>query len=268
MSGAMDHGPALDWTPGDRAALARARDLLEHPGLAMRLAHAAGTPFEHALTALPDGANEAIQKATHRSLHAALRLATSRMDERRRPAAARLHTAAVGAMGAVGGAFGFTALAAELPLTTTTILRSIAEIARSEGHAVRTPRVQLACLEVFALGGPGRGDDAAETGYFAVRMALAKAVAEAAEHLAARGVAVEGAPALVRLVTTIAARFGVPVTQKLLAQAVPILGAAAGAAINVVFMRHFQDVARGHFTVLRLEETYGAESVKRAYERA
>jgi hypothetical protein len=264
----MDRGPALDWTAGDRAALARAKDLLEHPGLAMRLASAAGAPFEHALASLPDGASEAIQKATHRSLSAALRLATSRMDDRRRPATDRLHKVAVGAMGAVGGAFGFAALAAELPMTTTVMLRSIADIARSEGHAVQAPRVQLACLEVFALGGPGRGDDAAETGYFAVRMALAKAMAEAAEHIAFRGAAAEGAPALVKLVTKIAARFGIPVTQKLLAQAVPIVGAAAGATINVVFMQHFQDAARGHFTVLRLEETYGPEAVKRAYELA
>jgi hypothetical protein len=72
----------------------------------------------------------------------------------------------------------------------------------------------------------------------------------------------------VKLVTKIAARFGIPVTQKLLAQAVPIVGAAAGATINVVFMQHFQDAARGHFTVLRLEETYGPEAVKRAYELA
>jgi hypothetical protein len=264
----MDRGPALDWTAGDRAGLARAKHLLEHPGLAIRLANAAGAPLEHALTALPEGAGEAIQKATHKSLQAALRLATSRMDDRRRPATDRLHTAAVGAMGAVGGAFGFAALAAELPMTTTVMLRSIADIARSEGHSVQAPRVQLACLEVFALGGPGRGDDAAETGYFAVRMALAKAMAEAAEHIAFRGAAAEGAPALVRLVTQIAARFGVPVSQKLLAQAVPIIGAAAGATINIVFMKHFQNAARGHFTVLRLEETYGADAVKRAYERA
>jgi hypothetical protein len=180
----------------------------------------------------------------------------------------RVHTIAAGAMGAVGGAFGIPALAAELPVTTTIMLRSIADIARSEGHSVRTPRTQLACLEVFALGGPGRGDDASETGYFAVRMALARAVSEAAEHIAFRGMASEGAPALVRLVTAIAARFGIPVTQKILAQAVPVVGAAAGATINVLFMQHFQDAARGHFTVLRLEDVYGADSVKRAYELA
>lgn len=258
----------MDLTADDRLALKRAKDLLEHPGLAMRLAHTVGAPFEHVMGALPDGANAAIQKATHKSLAAALRVAVSGMRAQRGPSLDRMHTIAAGAMGAVGGAFGIPALAAELPLTTTIMLRSIADIARSEGHSVQTPRVQLACLEVFALGGPGRGDDAAETGYFAVRMALARAVSEAAEHLAFRGLAAEGAPALVRLVTAIAARFGVPVTQKMLAQAVPVVGAAAGATINVLFMQHFQDAARGHFTVLRLEDVYGADAVKRAYELA
>lgn len=258
----------MEWTPDDRAALARAKDLLEHPGLAMRLANAAGVPFEHAIAALPEGASEAIQKAVNKSLHKALHLATSRMDDDRRTATEQLHTVAAGAMGAVGGAFGLAALAAELPVTTTLMLRSIADIARSEGHSIRAPRVQLACLEVFALGGSGRGDNAAETGYFAVRTALAKAVSEAAEHIMFRGAAAEGAPALVQVVTKIGARFGIPVTQKMLAQAVPIVGAAAGATINVVFMKHFQDAARGHFTVLRLENTYGEAAVKRAYDEA
>jgi hypothetical protein len=120
-------------------------------------------------------------------------------------------------------------------------------------------------VEVFALGGPGRGDDAAEAGYFAVRAALAKAVSEAAEQLAARGLASEAAPAIVALVTKVAARFGIPVTEKVMAQSVPIIGAAGGAMINVVFIHHFQDMARGHFTVLRLEDKYGAAAVQEAY---
>ena len=32
-------------------------------------------------------------------------------------------------------------------------------------------------------------------------------------------------------------------------------------------MQHFQDMARGHFTVRRLERIYGTEAVRRAYER-
>jgi hypothetical protein len=45
------------------------------------------------------------------------------------------------------------------------------------------------------------------------------------------------------------------------------LGAAGGAAINVAFMDHFQDMAEGHFTVRSLERKYGAEVVRAAYEK-
>ena len=55
--------------------------------------------------------------------------------------------------GAIGGAFGFAALAVELPISTTILLRSIAEIARAEGEDLSRPEARLACLEVFALGG-------------------------------------------------------------------------------------------------------------------
>ena len=67
------------------------------------------------------------------------------------------------------------------------------------------------------------------------------------------------------LVTKIGARFGIPVTEKVMAQSVPVIGAAGGAAINVLFIDHFHEVARGHFVVLRLEEKYGAAAVRDAY---
>jgi len=65
----------------------------------------------------------------------------------------------------------------------------------------------------------------------------------------------------------IASRFGVIVSQKLAAQAVTVVGAFGGAAINLAFTEHFQDVARGHFTVRRLERVYGAELVQAEYGR-
>ncbi len=221
--------------------------------------------MEKLLTALPEGASMAIHAATTKSLDAALRVATSLMDDQPRPALERLHSVAVAAAGAAGGAFGLAALAAELPISTTIMLRSIADIARSEGHPIRSHFVQMSCLQVFALGAPVRRDDASEAGYFAIRAALARAVSEAAEHLATRGLATESAPALVRLVSRIGARFGIPVTEKVMAQSVPLIGAAGGAMINLLFIRHFQDVARGHFTILRLEGTYGPDQVKAAY---
>jgi hypothetical protein len=118
---------------------------------------------------------------------------------------------------------------------------------------------------VLALGGKRSGDDAADTGYWATRVALGKAVSEAAAYLAERGLAEEGAPPLVRLIIAIAERFGVIVGEEAAAKAVPVIGAVAGAAVNYAFMSHFQDMARGHFIVKRLEDKYGTDEVERAY---
>jgi hypothetical protein len=147
------------------------------------------------------------------------------------------------------------------------MLRSIAEIARSEGEDLSSPATALSCVQVFALGGRPGSADASESGYFAVRGILAKSVTQAASFIAERGVIEEGGPLLVRFVAQVASRFGVVVTQKVAAQAVPVVGALGGAAVNYAFIEHFQDVARGHFTVRRLERTYGEDLVRTEYER-
>ena len=38
-------------------------------------------------------------------------------------------------------------------------------------------------------------------------------------------------------------------------------------AVNYTFIEHFQDIARGHFTVRRLERTYGKDFVRKEYEQ-
>ena len=96
---------------------------------------------------------------------------------------------------------------------------------------------------------------------------LAVLAGEAASYLSGRGVVNEFAPALVRLVAQIGNYFGVVVSQKLVAQSVPLIGAAGGAAINYAFADHFQTMARGHFTILRLERQYGVGVVRAEYER-
>lgn len=146
------------------------------------------------------------------------------------------------------------------------MLRSIADIARSEGEDPSDPETALACVEVFALGGHPGSADASESGYFAVRGMLAKTVTEAARFVAERGLLKEGAPILLKFVTQVAARFGLVVTQKVAAQALPIVGALGGAAVNYAFIEHFQDVARGHFTVRRLERLYGSERIRSEYD--
>ena len=106
----------------------------------------------------------------------------------------------------------------------------------------------------------------ANSGYFAVRGLLAKSVAEAARFIVDRGVLAEGGPVLVKLIAQITARFGGVVTQKFAAQAVPVIGALGGAAVNYAFIDHFQEIAKAHFTVRRLERRYGKDAVRRVYD--
>jgi hypothetical protein len=178
--------------------------------------------------------------------------------------------------------FGAPALVAELPITTIIILRSIADIARSKGEDLSDPAARLACLEVFALGSGGaddaagafdplRGDAEAEAGfirasYFVARAAMAQQVTAAAEILT-RGTASSSSSALTKLIAKIAQRFGIAVSEKAAAQAIPVVGAVGGGLINALFVDHFQNTADAHFTVRSLERTYGTEPVRREYER-
>jgi len=248
--------------------LRRAKALLENPGIAARLADHVGSPIERGMKMLPDKWQRGVHGATETALMKAADVAVRTLGNGR---STRLrdnfHRLAVAASGAAGGAFGLPALALELPVSTTLMLRSIADIAAAEGEDPRAIETKLACLMVFALGSArDKSDDAAESGYFAARSALATAVSEAAKHLAQKGLGKGVAPPLVRLITLIGARFGIVVSEKAAAQAIPILGAAGGALINTVFIGHYQDMARGHFVVRRLERVHGAEAVREAYE--
>jgi hypothetical protein len=207
-----------------------------------------------------------VHGAARGALDQALHVALGTLDGRSRPASERLHKAVAAATGAAGGFFGLGGLAVELPVTTVVMLRSIADVARSEGHDLADPGARLACLEVFALGGGGGPEAATETGYYAVRAGLSRALGEAARHLAQRGMSAEGAPALVRLLTAVAARFGVVVEEKIALASVPVIGAVSGSLVNALFIDHFQKRARGHFVVRRLEEIHGYDVVRQAYE--
>jgi EcsC protein family len=250
-----------------------ARDLeqavrrLEYTSFAMRIATAIGKPIEYGIKRLPDGGRALIQRAARTAIEKCLDVALTTLGKRTTPASATFHKVATGVTGAVGGFFGFLALAIELPVSTAVMLRSIAEIAREEGENLADPVVRLACIEVFAFGGHSKGGDPGDTGYYAVRATLARALQEAAAFISERGLAESGAPAVVRFVTQIASRFGITISEKAAAQSVPVIGAVAGGTINVVFTDHFQQVARGHFTVRRLERKYGEAAVRAEYER-
>lgn len=256
----------------DFADLRAAAAKLEASSLAMTIAAKVGMPVEALLRMLPARAQGSIGSAVNKALEQCLRVAVG-LGQGGDIAGAgsagsrRRHTVATAVTGAVGGFFGLPGVVVELPVTTTVMLHSIAGIARGQGEDLSQPESALACLEVLALGPEGARGEAMESAYYATRAALAQVTRDAAAYVAQKGLAKEGAPALVSFLAKIAARFGLEVSEKAAAQLIPVAGAAGGLALNVMFTQHFQRLAEGHFTVRRLERQYGAQAVRREYER-
>lgn len=246
--------------------LRSAKSVLENPGLAAKIADALGMPLEKGLNLLPKRWASAVSAASRKSIETALDVAIWTMDHAQpQPPSNWWHKIAAGTAGAAGGAFGLPALSIELPISTTIMLRSIADIARSEGEDLNSLEAKLECLQVLALGGKAKGDDATDAGYFAVRASMANAISDAARHLAEKGITQKGAPAVIRLITQVAARFSIVVSEKAAAQTIPVVGAVGGALINTLFLDHYQDMAKGHFIVRRMERKHGPQEVQRRY---
>jgi hypothetical protein len=258
-------GPTLG--AADIDALRTAVTALERTSFASRLSGVAGRQIGLAGRLIPQPLQEAATAAAHKALEVALQVALSSVERNPVARTDAKHRRLAMVSGAIGGAIGFAALPFELPVSTTIMLRSILEIARDEGEDLSTPEARMACLQVFALGGPAQEDNVLEGGYLVLRGVLAKSVSDAARYVAQNGVAAEGAPIVVSVLRQIASRFGVVVSQKAAAQAAPIFGAVSGATINFAFADHFQQLARGHFTVRRLERIHGPVVVREHYAR-
>lgn len=283
--------PAL--SAEDLAFIQQAVAYLERPSFLMKVANLLGKPIESLSNALPatvrSAAGDVVEYALRQALEAAL--LTMRQPEANQLAGElqleRIerdrwkqfkHNMAAGLAGALSGTFGIKALALELPVTTTIMMRDIAGVALSCGEDPTDESVKLQCMAVFSIGGmemDGQRKSAMESSYYTSRVALANLIREAtvyasrvtAEQLA-RDVATGASPALVRLVAEVAKRFNIVVSQKLVAQAVPAIGAAGGALVNVAFNAHFDRVARYHFGIRALERKYGLEVVQAAYRKA
>jgi hypothetical protein len=183
------------------------------------------------------------------------------------------HRLAATVTGGAGGVLGWPGLMIELPVTTGILFRSIGAIASDFGEDLRSTETRLECLTVFSHGGPGPDDDAMEASFITSRLAMSKLVRDAAKYVAEHGatkaassaVTQRSAPALITLMSRVTAEFDVTVSQKLLAQSMPVISIATGALINNAFADHFNRVARFHFGMRKLERYYGEEQVHAAY---
>lgn len=253
----------------DLATLKEAKQKMEHIGWAMQGLNKMGNFIEGRLQLLPQKQQQWLRQLSYKVLHTVVK--SNLVSMRNNTAKTKstpwnsAYKTMVTSSGALGGAFGPTAFAVDLTLTTKLMMRSIMDIARSEGEDLNQPDTQLACLQVFALGGKTQHDDHLETGYYATRIALNGTVKGASGKLL-EGMLSSSTNPIMQMLATVASRFSIKVSEKFVAQAVPVVGAVGGASINLAFMQHFQHMAQAHFSIRRLERTYGQDVVRKAYE--
>ncbi|MGR3500348.1 MAG: EcsC family protein [Limimaricola soesokkakensis] len=222
----------------------------------MRIINLAGDRVEGGMRMLPKPARARIEAAARAALSRSYDVAA----RTRRPGnGAGVLEAAFGTdgaarvmatiSGAVGGLGGLTTALAELPVATTMIFRAVQRVAEANGEDPASDETRAECLRVFGAGGPGEEDEGIDTAFLGARLGLS-------------GVAVN------RLISRIAPRFATVLGQKLAGQAVPILGAAAGAGTNYAFVDYYVEVAHVHFGLRRLARIHGEEQVLDAFHAA
>lgn len=224
------------------AGLARAYRRANGP--IMTLVNRLGGGIEKQLAGLPPKVGAEVERMTARGLDLAFGMGARAPDLGRRGT-----MAAAVASGVAGGAGGVLTSVAELPVTITVIFAAIQAEARAAGFDPGEPAVRAACLQVFAAGSPLARDDGVNSGFVSARLTLT-------------------GPALQRLIATVAPKLATAMGQKLAAQAVPVLGAVSGAALNAAYLGYYREMARIRFALMRLSVRHGAEEVIAAFSMA
>ncbi|QQA44918.1 protein EcsC [Pelagovum pacificum] len=214
-------------------------------GLLMQVVTFAGGQVEDAMKFLPKGVRGRLDRAARDALERSYEVASKTSG---RATGDRSNKVIATISGALGGLGGLPTALAELPVATTVIFRAVQDVASRNGEDPLSAETRTECLRVFGSGGPGDGDDGVDTTFVGARLSLS-------------------GPAVHRLIATVAPRFAALLSQKLASQAVPVLGAAAGAGTNYAFTGYFVEMAHVHFGLRRLARTFGEEQVLDEFHR-
>ncbi|HMS96983.1 MAG TPA: EcsC family protein [Tabrizicola sp.] len=225
----------------DAAIMALARRYLRANGPVIRMLNRFGGGLETQLAALPEGARTRIEALTAEALARSYGLAGMAPELGR-------HGTVLAALatGAAGGAGGMATSLAEIPVTVTLFLTAIQGVARAEGLDPNEDWVRAECLQVFAAGSPVDRDDGVNTGFVTARLALTGATVQ-------------------NLIATIAPKLATVLGQKLAAQAVPVIGAVSGAALNAAYLSYYRELAEVRFALLRLAALHGSDAVEEGF---
>ncbi len=247
----VGEGSAAGMPPEARAEIAAlARRLSRANGPVMRAMNAVGGRLETRIAALPVRVRKVLDSGTAELLEGAYRAAGLIGSHPRVPASGAWgHRVAVATGGAIGGFGGIGSALIELPATVTLFFSAMQKVAGEHGFDPRSEATRLTCLEIFGAGGPLADDDGVNTSFFSARLAVNGATVQA-------------------VIRQVAPSLAVVLGRKLASQAVPVLGAAAGAGINLAFLGYYRDMAHVRFGLLRLADRHGAEAVAEEFRAA
>ncbi|WP_299098290.1 EcsC family protein [uncultured Winogradskyella sp.] len=265
----------------DNDALIKAKMSMHNLSWAIRNVNKVGNTVETGIKFVPEKILLKVQKITESVLLKIVKanLLTIQKNKTFKKPSKNTYKGIVTSTGAISGFFGSSTgfgtaiFASEVTLTTKFLMRSIMDIARSEGEDIYTLEGQMACLQVFALGGGSKNDDDLEASYYTTRLALnstinnvsASGIKITLDSLA-KGAGILGSNAIGNFLSSIATRLSLLISEKFLAQAVPVIGAIGGGGLNYVFVDHFQNMATAHFTIRRLERKYGEAKIKEVFQ--
>jgi len=222
-----------------------------------------------------------LQKQVNKMLMTTLKanLVTLQKGKKLKNPSKKSYKALVTSTGIASGLFGSTTgigtliFTSEMALSTKFIMRSIMDIARSHGEDLHDINTQLSCLQVFAFGNSAKDNDGLKTDYYSTRVAMNSTIKEAVKFVSQNGIKdlskllISSTNPLLKLLGTIAGRFTVQVSEKFIAQAIPVAGAISGGSLNYAFINHFQKIAEAHFTIRKLERKYSNELIMKTYEK-
>jgi len=243
--------PPLPLTPEALAEIAAmARRQRRANGVLMTAINYIGGQVEDGLKVLPKGARDRVEAATRVALAqcyaGASRSRSGRLDAL--VTTDRAHKILAAVSGAIGGLGGLPTALLELPVATMVIFRAVQGVAAHHGEDPASEETRLQCLQVFGAGGPGVADDGVDTSFIGARLGLSGA-------------------ALNAMIARVAPRFAAVLGQKLAGQAVPVLGAVAGAGTNLAFTDYYAELAHVHFGLRRLARLHGEDAVLAAFHQ-
>lgn len=207
-------------------------------GFIIKLANLAGSHIEFIANKVPDEIEQNLQNIVKDALAKAHDVSNHLSSHSYAPTVHRNFYKVTGtATGAITGTVGNMGALADVPTVIMIMFGSFQKIATEYGFERSDEETKIECLKVFSMGGPLEEDEDLDLTFATKRLALSGQVVGS-------------------IITVISERLSITISQKLIASAVPLIGAFMGAALNFAFISYYEEMAHIRFRLKQLQIQY------------